>query len=594
MRNWDRLSEQYLSEYAARGLSEETVKGARRELDRLGCWLKHRRPQPKLEEVGSEALISYIRGRTAYRSKATVCGAMSIMRGWGEFLVRQNVWASNPLRWMRGPKLRHDQRIPRRLNASSLQQVWEQAATSRRGYHRHLWLAALSLLYGTGLRRGELERLNLCDWCGEDGTLRIDGRKTGRPRQVAVPELTFRCIESYLPQRHNHLESLTANGEQALLVNKDGGRLSGYSISPRGEGAGQACGGWEADAAPVSPQLRIGPAGKGGEAAAGTADARPPDDHHDGAVPAHRRPRATRGGLASPDQPDAGEREQQRRHTASSRAGGGRYVMNRKRNRNRNRNSDKSPGFKLDAITEGYLAYLSDVSRKAPGTVRDVRCTLGKVSRQMQEHHPDLPLWKLKLEDYVRWLNEQRSSGGATPASLCKYLSHVRGLLDYAWRSGQSDRNVLDGFTLEDDGQRHPPAALSEAEAARLVKACPAKTRLDRRERMVVLLLYGCGLRTEELCRLDVADVNRERQELTVWHGKGDRQRVVPVPQGVFMELLAYLGERGGKRARCCGPAQRSAADRARRVRRGPPRRGACGVRKLMFPRRCVTPTPRT
>lgn len=231
MRNWDRLSEQYLSEYAARGLSEETVKGARRELDRLGCWLKHRRPQPKLQEVGSEALISYIRGRTAYRSKATVCGAMSIMRGWGEFLVRQNVWASNPLRWMRGPKLRADQRIPRRLNASSLQQVWEQAATGRRGYHRHLWLAALSLLYGTGLRRGELERLNLCDWCGQDGTLRIDGRKTGRPRQVAVPELTFRCIESYLPQRHNHLESLSANGEQALLVNKDGGRLSGHAIS---------------------------------------------------------------------------------------------------------------------------------------------------------------------------------------------------------------------------------------------------------------------------------------------------------------------------------------------------------------------------
>jgi site-specific recombinase XerD len=37
--------------------------------------------------------------------------------------------------------------------------LWEAAAKARQGYHRSLWLAALGLLYGTGLRRGELERL---------------------------------------------------------------------------------------------------------------------------------------------------------------------------------------------------------------------------------------------------------------------------------------------------------------------------------------------------------------------------------------------------------------------------------------------------
>jgi integrase/recombinase XerD len=211
--------------------------------------------------------------------------------------------------------------------------------------------------------------------------------------------------------------------------------------------------------------------------------------------------------------------------------------------------------WKLDAVTEGYLDYLQDVSRRAAGTVRDVRCTLGKVMREMNELHPDVPLWKLKLEDYVQWLNEQRTFG-STPASLCKYFSHVRGLLDYAWRSGKSDRNVLDGFTLMDEKHRRPPAALSEEEAKRLVLACSMKTKAERRERLVVLLLYGCGLRTDELCRLNLEDVNRERQELTVWHGKGDRQRVIPVPEGVFIELLAYLGDRGGKR----GPLIRTTA----------------------------------
>jgi site-specific recombinase XerD len=209
--------------------------------------------------------------------------------------------------------------------------------------------------------------------------------------------------------------------------------------------------------------------------------------------------------------------------------------------------SDERKRQGLDPVIEGYLAYLRDVSRKAPGTVKDVRCTLKKIVRQMRQRHPGVPLWKLKLEDYIQWLGEQRDSG-ASGASLCKYLSHVRGLLGYAWRSGKSERNVLDGFALQDEQRRVPPGAMTEDEARRLVEACPAKSALERRDRIAILLLYGCGLRTDELCRLNVRDLDLQRQELTVWKGKGDRQRVVPIPRGVFTELLAYLGQRGGKR----------------------------------------------
>jgi integrase/recombinase XerD len=55
-------------------------------------------------------------------------------------------------------------------------------------------------------------------------------------------------------------------------------------------------------------------------------------------------------------------------------------------------------------------------------------------------------------------------------------------------------------------------------------------------------------LRTAELCQLDLSDVNLERQELLVRHGKGDRDRCIPVPEGVWVALLAYLAERKAKR----------------------------------------------
>jgi integrase/recombinase XerD len=210
-------------------------------------------------------------------------------------------------------------------------------------------------------------------------------------------------------------------------------------------------------------------------------------------------------------------------------------------------------------LIEGYLAYLLDVGRKSPRTVIDVRCSLRRAVASMQTIRPDTDLWKLSLEDYLRWIEQQRS-GGCSAGSLSKFLSHLRGLLDYAWRSGRSDRNVLDGFNLADEPAPHAPNVLTIQEAARLVAACPKETPLDRRDRMIVLLLYGCGLRTDELCRVQVDDVDRDRRELFVRHGKGDRQRVVPVPEGVYPEVLAYLLDRGGKR----GPLLRTTAKRHR------------------------------
>jgi integrase/recombinase XerD len=196
---------------------------------------------------------------------------------------------------------------------------------------------------------------------------------------------------------------------------------------------------------------------------------------------------------------------------------------------------------------EGYLDYLADVARKAPGTVRDVRCTLHRVGDAMQSLVPDRPLWKLDLLDFLRWVEREREAGRGGQ-SLNKNLSHLRGFLDYAWRSGRTDRNVLDRFNLKDDGARTEPASLSIEEAAQLVKACLSSTPVERRDRMVVLLLYGCGLRTKELCDLRLQDLNLPRKELLVRAGKGDRQRIVPLPEMVYLELLAYLQERGGKR----------------------------------------------
>jgi len=214
----------------------------------------------------------------------------------------------------------------------------------------------------------------------------------------------------------------------------------------------------------------------------------------------------------------------------------------------------------LDPLIEGYLDYLLHVGRKAPRSVVDARCTLRGACTAFARHRPGVPLWKLTLQDYLHWLDELRDAGRSS-TTLAKQVSQLRGLLEYAWRSGRAERNVLDGLNLHDDVQRTPPAVLTIDEAQRLVRACHTRTPVERRDRIVILLLYGCGLRTRELCQLDVADICRERHELLVRKGKGDRDRVVPIPDAVFTELLAYLLEHGKRGALLRTEARRARID---------------------------------
>lgn len=210
----------------------------------------------------------------------------------------------------------------------------------------------------------------------------------------------------------------------------------------------------------------------------------------------------------------------------------------------------------LDPLIEGYLTYLDKVGRKTPRTIVDVRCSLRKAVAGLEAIRPGVDLWRLKLEDFLRWLEEVRQEG-RTETCLAKYLSHLRGLLEYAWRSGRCERNVLDGFSLQHTIKRTVPKALTLEEAERLIRATAAPA--SRRDRLMVLLLYGCGLRTSELCALDVADINQERHELVVRKAKGDRPRSIPIPEGLYTELLAYLLEHGKR-----GPLFRTQARRQR------------------------------
>jgi len=92
MRRWDRLVDNYIEEYRARGVGTATMENTAARLDRWGRWLKQRRPRVSIERIDAELITRYIDNCSSFRAKATVYGTLSTMRGFGDYLVRQGLW----------------------------------------------------------------------------------------------------------------------------------------------------------------------------------------------------------------------------------------------------------------------------------------------------------------------------------------------------------------------------------------------------------------------------------------------------------------------------------------------------------------------
>lgn len=230
MSEWNKWVDEYTRTCTIRGLAPTTIIMRRRELDRWGLWLSRQEPRIKIREINQEAIVEYVRSRTSFSSRATVASIMSELRCMGEFLVSQGVWAQNPLRWIRGPKQDSRRRIPSSVETDHMKGLLSAAAGLSQIYHRQLMVTLLLLLYGTGIRRGELMRLNLTDWNSESRTLRIDSTKSNLMRDIPVPDVVAAALESYLPHRANLLGRRGRQDQIALFINNRGDRIHGHPL----------------------------------------------------------------------------------------------------------------------------------------------------------------------------------------------------------------------------------------------------------------------------------------------------------------------------------------------------------------------------
>lgn len=80
------------------------------------------------------------------------------------------------------------------------------------------------------------------------------------------------------------------------------------------------------------------------------------------------------------------------------------------------------------------------------------------------------------------------------------------------------------------------PVVMSKRETFQVIETIPPVPL-----RLMAKLLYGCGLRLMECCRLRVKDLDFDRMVVNVRGGKGDKDRNVPLPESILTELKSHL-----------------------------------------------------
>lgn len=184
--------------------------------------------------------------------------------------------------------------------------------------------------------------------------------------------------------------------------------------------------------------------------------------------------------------------------------------------------------------------WLSAERGRSANTISAYRRDLRSYVAWLREHGRSLSeVTEADLLDYVHVLRDR----GQAPASVARALVPVRSLHRFLAEEGRAPSDP--GAHLElPRVPRGLPKALSEDEVGRLLDAPVGDEPVVRRDRAMLELLYGTGVRVSEMVGLSLGDIDLDAALLRAF-GKGSKERIVPMGVPAVRALVAWLGPGG-------------------------------------------------
>ncbi len=141
----------------------------------------------------------------------------------------------------------------------------------------------------------------------------------------------------------------------------------------------------------------------------------------------------------------------------------------------------------------------------------------------------------LSYQNYLQKRPNKVRAGKLSETAIYHKLRSVELLFEMLEARGQVKENPLSEIEIKAPKRQQRKVVVTEVEINELYEVCE-----DHKERSLLSLGYGCGLRVGEIERLNVNDLNFENAYLIVQEGKGNKRRIVPMSTGVIKDLKAY------------------------------------------------------
>jgi integrase/recombinase XerD len=191
---------------------------------------------------------------------------------------------------------------------------------------------------------------------------------------------------------------------------------------------------------------------------------------------------------------------------------------------------------------ERFEDYLRVERGASPGTVEAYR-------REIRRYLAGLAASGVRDVAHARAPNvvdalERRARDGAAASTLNRTLAAVRHFHRFCVREGLADQNPA---SLVDGPGRGLalPKALAPEHVEKIIEAASGSSPREQRDRAMLELLYGAGLRVSELVGLDVDDIDLDDRTVRCL-GKGSKERIVPMGSQALAALRRYMS--GGRR----------------------------------------------
>jgi integrase/recombinase XerC len=191
------------------------------------------RPAPELEQIDNLTIREFLGALYERKNKkSSVARKLATLRSFMRYLTAQGAIRLNSARLVSSPK--QDVRLPDYISLDAAANLMEAPDASTDAGKRDR--AILELLYGSGVRVGELVGLDLEAIDLKEGLVRVLG-KGGKERIVPFGSQAAKALEAYLRVRNRLLSSSTlpdvaskAKNREAVFLNLRGGRLTTRSI----------------------------------------------------------------------------------------------------------------------------------------------------------------------------------------------------------------------------------------------------------------------------------------------------------------------------------------------------------------------------